>query len=378
MKYKNKLTCPYRVCPLGAHVDHQHGLITGFALDKGITIEYNITEDGSIKIESKNYGGFFTSNVNDITEKTLSWSDYLTGAIQTLRQKYTLAKGIEGIVYGELPSGGLSSSAAVIIVYILALCHANGIHLTQPELISTAIKEEREYIGVNVGKLDQSCEVYSKANHLLYMDMQDDSTQLIPVSANMPDFELAIIFTGKERQLVGSGYNTRVDECKAAAYALLGLADMEYGRYQDTYLRNVPVGIYGTYGYRLPNNWKKRADHFYSEIQRVKDGVNAWKCGDIEKFGQLVFESGYSSIYSYETGSKELIELYDIARQVKGIYGSRFSGAGFNGCSLAIIDPTCKESIEAEIRERYLAKYPEYKDSFFVEFCKTADGVKLV
>lgn len=25
---------PYRVCPLGAHVDHQLGLVTGFAVDK--------------------------------------------------------------------------------------------------------------------------------------------------------------------------------------------------------------------------------------------------------------------------------------------------------------------------------------------------------
>ena len=30
---------PYRVCPLGAHVDHQHGLVTGFAFDKGVDWE---------------------------------------------------------------------------------------------------------------------------------------------------------------------------------------------------------------------------------------------------------------------------------------------------------------------------------------------------
>ncbi|MBQ4085598.1 MAG: GHMP kinase, partial [Clostridia bacterium] len=32
--------CPYRACPLGAHVDHQYGLITGFAIDKGIHIAF--------------------------------------------------------------------------------------------------------------------------------------------------------------------------------------------------------------------------------------------------------------------------------------------------------------------------------------------------
>ena len=318
------------------------------------------------------------ANVHDILEKQFSWSDYLSGAIYTLGQKYSLTKGIEGSVYGELPSGGLSSSAAVIIAYLLALCEANSIHMTQPELIATAIKEEREYIGVNVGKLDQSCEVYSKKDHLLYMDMKDDSCQLISINSNMDEFELGIIFTGKERQLVGSGYNTRVDECKAAAYSLLAYADMPYGRYKDTFLRDVPYGIYKDYVGSLPINWRKRAEHFYTEMQRVKDGVQAWKVGDIEKFGNLVYESGESSIYNYETGSKELVTLHNIMTEIKGFYGSRFTGAGFNGCSLALVNPKKKEEVAQEITERYLKVYPQYKDNFFVTFCKTADGVKIV
>ena len=28
---------PYRVCPLGAHVDHQHGLVTGVVNDREYT-----------------------------------------------------------------------------------------------------------------------------------------------------------------------------------------------------------------------------------------------------------------------------------------------------------------------------------------------------
>ena len=34
--------CPYRVCPMGAHSDHQYGKITGFAIDKGIHIAYSV------------------------------------------------------------------------------------------------------------------------------------------------------------------------------------------------------------------------------------------------------------------------------------------------------------------------------------------------
>ncbi len=47
--------CPYRICPLGAHVDHQYGIVTGFALDHGVTLEYEPTQDGTIYVTSKNY-----------------------------------------------------------------------------------------------------------------------------------------------------------------------------------------------------------------------------------------------------------------------------------------------------------------------------------
>lgn len=30
--------CPYRISPLGAHIDHQYGKIHGLAIDKGIHI----------------------------------------------------------------------------------------------------------------------------------------------------------------------------------------------------------------------------------------------------------------------------------------------------------------------------------------------------
>jgi len=46
---------PYRVCPLGAHVDHQHGLVTGFAIDKGVDLWYEIASDSSVELQSAQY-----------------------------------------------------------------------------------------------------------------------------------------------------------------------------------------------------------------------------------------------------------------------------------------------------------------------------------
>lgn len=92
-----------------------------------------------------------------------------------LGEKYRLKIGLSGVIEGSLPIGGLSSSASVIICFLSALCKVNDIHLEPMELILTAKAAENQYVGVSCGKLDQSCEVLSKKNHLLYLDTKDDS-----------------------------------------------------------------------------------------------------------------------------------------------------------------------------------------------------------
>ena len=91
----------------------------------------------------------------------------------------------------------------------------------------------------------------------------------------------------------------------------------------------------------------------------------------------MSFASGDSSIYNWETGSPELKKLYEIMLETDGIYGGRFSGAGFRGCCMAIIDPSFEESLTKKVTEEYLKEFPLLKGKFSVHICDTADGVKL-
>lgn len=367
--------CPYRVCPIGAHIDHQLGKITGFAIDKGISIAYRPKQNGVVELVSLQFPKRAQFHIASVPkDRQLDWADYLRGATLMLSKKFSLEVGLCGVIEGSLPIGGLSSSAAVIISFLTALCKVNNIKIEQRELIKIAQKAENEYVGVSCGKLDQSCEVFCRKEKLLYLDNKDDSFELISQNPDMKPYEIGIFFSGMERNLIGSGYNMRIDEVKSAAYALMAFSGMDYGKFNDTYLRDVPKEIFDEYKDCLPENWRKRAEHFYTESERVEKGVDAWRKGDLETFGQLVFESGYSSIYNYETGADELKEIYNIMRDTKGIYGGRFSGAGFKGCCMALIDPEYKESIEKEITEKYLKAFPQYKETFSVNFCKTADG----
>ena len=370
--------CPYRICPIGAHSDHNLGKITGLAIDKGIHIAYSPKQNGVIELVSLQFEKRAQWHVASTPEeKQNDWADYLRGATIALSQRFPLRIGLSGVIEGTLPIGGLSSSAAVIIAFLAALCRVNRIHPTAHEIIMTALAAENNYVGVSCGKLDQSCEVYSMKDRLLYLDTKDDSYELIPQNRNMKPYEIMIFFSGIERTLAGSKFNMRVDELKSAAYALKAFSGMEYGKFGDTYLRDVPREVYEEYKDRLPENWAKRAEHWYTEYARVEAGAEAWRRGDIEEYGRLSFESGKSSIYNWETGSPELKKLYEIMTQTDGIYGGRFSGAGFKGCCMALVDPTFEERILEKVGREYLAAFPALEGKYSAHVCHSADGVQF-
>ena len=134
---------PYRVCPLGAHSDHQLGKITGFAIDKGIHMAYGPKENGVIEIQSLQFEKRAQWHVEATPkQKENDWADHLRGATIARNRIYPLRRGLCAVLQGELPIGGLSSSAAVSITFLSALCDMYGIKLTPAELINISKEAE--------------------------------------------------------------------------------------------------------------------------------------------------------------------------------------------------------------------------------------------
>lgn len=368
---------PYRICPIGAHSDHNLGKITGLAIDKGIHIAFRPKQNGVVEMTSLQFPKRAQWHIKEVGAKTGDWADYLRGATWALSKGHTLSVGLCGVIEGSLPIGGLSSSAAVILAFLDALCKVNRIELSPQELINAAFDAEKYYVGVNLGMLDQSCEVLSRKDHLLYLDCRDNSYELIPTPTNMKPYKIAVFFSGLEHSLAGSKYNMRVDELRAGVYALQALAGVEYGKFNEANARDVSFQIYQEYKHKLPTTWMRRCEHWYTEFQRVEAGVEAWRRGDIEEYGRLSFESGWSSIHNWESGAPEQIKLYEIMRETSGIYGGRFSGAGFKGCCMALIDPARAEIIAEEVERKYLVVFPEMRGKYSFCLCESANGVSV-
>ena len=387
--YQYHIFSPYRVCPLGAHVDHQHGLVTGFAINKGVDLWFNVREDAKVKLSSLSFEGtveFDLAKRTEVREK--HWGDYARGAKYALKKRFELTHGIEGVIKGSLPVGGLSSSAAVLIAYVMAFAKANGIRLQPFEVVQIASEAEREYIGLNNGILDQACIALGKKNELLFLDCDTNEYRHIKfggANASLPKhggleglFEIGIFFSGLTRSLVNSDYNLRVFECKTAAWNMLAYHEQPLKTFDKTFLRDIPKETFDKTRDMMPSRFARRAEHFYSEYRRVRQGVTAWETGNLQLFGKLSFDSCESSIHNYECGSPELISIYNIMRPLQGVYGGRFSGAGFKGAVIALVDPAYKEEIEKTLTEQYLKEYPEYTDTFKVYWVQPDDGARFI
>lgn len=368
---------PYRICPLGAHIDHQLGPVTAMAIDRAAYLAFAPSGSTEVRLVSQQYEGEGCFSIDDIPEcQPGSWMNYAHGAIQALQSSHDLKQGIVGVTTGEINEGGLSSSAAVGIAYLMAVESVNDLAVSSEENIELDRLIENGYLGLRNGILDQSAIILSRDRHLTVIDCRTVSHRLVHQSDRMPPYSILVAYSGVKDALTSTGYNNRVDECEAAARILLEAAGRPG---EQPLLGNITPDEYVSYGQKLPGDPAKRAKHFFSESARVHAGVEAWSEGNLEEFGRLISESGLSSIENYESGSEPLIDLYNILIETDGVYGARFSGGGFRGCSIALVDPAKAETAADHIVAAYAARQPERAaQSDGVLICHPADGARII
>ena len=100
--------------------------------------------ENHVHLESKTFEGVVDFEIDKPTlVKQGNWGDYARGAKFALQKRFKLQTGITGTIKGSLPVGGLSSSAAVLIAYVMAFAKANNITLAPFEVMKIASEAER-------------------------------------------------------------------------------------------------------------------------------------------------------------------------------------------------------------------------------------------
>jgi galactokinase len=304
------------------------------------------------------------------------WGNYARGAVQALTRKgHTLSRGLDGVITGPWSEGGLSSSAAVGVACLLALEDVNALRVAAEENILLDQAIENEYLGLKNGILDQSGILLSRQDHLTLVDCATNQHELVPPGRPGGTWSIILAFSGLKQALTGTDYNRRVVECAAAARILLNAA----GRSEaNALLGCVRESEYAEHKRRLPHPLDRRAAHFFSEVGRVRQGVMAWSMGDLPSFGRLMTESGESSIHNYQCGSPPLMDLYELLVRCPGVYGARFSGAGFRGCCVALVNEAAARQIAEAIAPAYGRRQPALAAQARVEICHSDDGARFM
>ena len=362
---------PYRFNPLGAHVDHQGGQVMARTLDQYTVLVYWVSEIPVVTMYAR-LDDTWESVSFGVDEPAMDegWQQMLSASVAAMAAAYQIRVGISGAVHGTLVSGGLSSSASVVLAYLVALADANKLHIGQVELVELVRRVENDFRGLNNGIQDQMSIAFGTRDAMTVLDVNAVTADVVDDPAGVESVQFLLCFSGVSRDLGGSGFNTRVAECREAA-ALL---------YPDaTHLGEVPVEYHNKkFLLRLTAPMDRRARHVYTEMARVDAGARAWAAGDFATFGQLMNASCLSSINDYESGSEWLITLHELARDLPGVLGNRFSGGGYGGCLFMLVEASCVDTVAAALLEKYLKRYPEMKDKAFVRLARSEDTVRCL
>lgn len=359
---------PGRVNLIGEHTDYNDGFVLPVAIDFYTRARVSTLSERRIEIYSENFGEQFSIDLDDpnITA-TDHWSDYPIGVtVMLLRAGFDL-KGAHLRIQGDVPIGsGLSSSASIEVGTAVALTAISNIQIGRSELARLCRKAENEFVGAQVGIMDQFVSLFGKAGHALLLDCRSLDYQLVPLSGPA---RIVVCNTSVKHELASSAYNERRAQCEA------GVKHLSAKLQNVKALRDVTIEELEEHGTDLPDVIYRRCRHVITENARTLDAAQSLERGDLVRFGKLMNESHASLRDDYEVSCKELDLMVELAHQVDGVYGARMTGGGFGGCTVNLVVPEAMSEFEARVLPAYETA-TGLKPEIYI--CEAADGASEI
>ncbi len=352
---------PGRVNLMGAHLDYNGGPVMPTAIDRGTLIFARVRSDREVHLASALEEGEFHGSVDDLPSSASgAWFDYPLGVLRHRSQEGELAHGLDLFFGGNLPIGaGLSSSASICVGTAYALQGLGNGRIDLEACIASALWAEREFVGVHCGIMDPYAVGLARPNHLLWVDCKDGQVDHVPIDSDR--LTIAVADSGVRRELAGSAFNDRVDQC-ARAFALLG-----DGVSGASCLRDVPREVVDAQRTRLGEDIWKRACHVTDEVERTLMARAALDGGDFAAFGRAMTASHDSLRDQFEVSIPELDFLVETAVAWPGVLGSRLTGAGFGGCIVILMETRACPGFAAHLNASYRSRFGRDSDVQFFQ-----------
>jgi galactokinase len=337
---------PGRVNLIGEHTDYNEGFVMPGAIAFDTRVACAANDSGRLAMRSLQFKEGATFSIDDLApSRRQDWTDYVRSVQIELSRMGHEINGADLLIDGRVPmSAGLSSSAALEVATALALLQTSGGRLAAIDLARLCQRAENEFAGAQCGIMDQFASVSGRSGHAILLDCRSLQMSYVALPEHV---EIVICNTMVKHSIAAGEYNQRRTECEQCAkyFRSLGL--------EIASLRDLREEDFRQYGSGLGNVLGRRCRHVITENSRVVRVASALENKDLETVGRLMYESHASLRDDYEVSCPELNLMVDLAKSVRGVYGSRMTGGGFGGCTVSLVERESVERFKSEIAGKY-------------------------
>ena len=337
---------PGRVNLIGEHTDYNDGFVLPTPIDRHIWAAASPRDGVRVAVRAPDLGDQMEFRLDAITRSAdHPWGNYVMGVAQVLQEEGHRLRGAYMTIRGNVPIGaGLSSSAALLMASLRAFQSMNGVSLDPVDAAYLAKRAENQFVGVQCGVMDQFVAALGEQGKALFIDCRTNEHRHVELPR---DHRVVIVNTMKSRDLASSAYNERRGQCMEAVRVIGG---REPG---VTALRDVTPELLVKHWGELQPVIQRRARHVVTENQRVLESLELLGGGDVEAFGELMYDSHESLRHDYEVSCRELDTLVDATLEMRGVAGARMTGAGFGGCTVNLVEEDHVERFTEAITDKY-------------------------
>lgn len=362
-----QVQAPGRVNLIGEHTDYNGGLVLPCAIDYRTVIVARRRDDRLVRIAAADYDGALDEYSLDAPIARLAspmWANYVRGVVRDLVGRGLPVQGMDLAIAGDVPQGaGLSSSASLSVAVCRLFATLPGFEGLSPvDMALVAQRAENDFVGTKCGNMDQISSACGVQDHALMIDCRSLEVRPVPVPANAA---IMIFNSNVTRGLVDSAYNTRREQCEAAArhFGLPALRDLDLGTLEARAAELDPVVL-------------RRARHVVTENARVEAAAQALAAGDLVRMGELMEASHASMRDDFEITVPAIDQLVGIVKDViKQDGGVRMTGGGFGGCVVALVPHGLVDAARDAVERSYTAPNGS-KATIYV--CRAAAGAGVV
>jgi L-arabinokinase len=405
---------PGRLDVMGGIADYSGSLVLEMPIAEATLAAAQKSEDGRIVIRTRLPEGgeyvHFEIDFQDLAGRTYEdarmffsrersdhWAAYVAGIFPILKNEcgFDLQNGARILISSDVPAGkGVSSSAALEVATMNAVCAAYGLAIEPRQMALLCQKVENLIVGAPCGVMDQITSNCGAENSLVSLLCQPAE---IKESVSIPDgVEFWGIDSGVRHAVTGSDYSA-VRTAAFMGYRLIAdvagltvkrienggvviddprwngyLSNFSRAEYERDFSSQIPETILGadfigrydgitdivtrvdpkrTYPVRAATEFP------IYENARAAQFTQLLKSDEIEDhlagLGQLMFEShaGYAACGLTEPGTERLVGLVRENRR-RGLLGARITGGGSGG-TVAILGQAGSAEVVREIARKY-------------------------